>query len=160
MPIVFEGAPGRVVKLDDPGVTQGLLPGAVAVKEAPITFEQRRSIITRVVLAQETSQQFLHTLGGDVYVYVFGDRIGQMTLSGLCLAMDCTAGDAGDGEHGVERMLGWWNENRLSKRPQPLIAMIGNKAVTAFAGQMTVSVFDHKLNLWQFDLNLFVVPER
>lgn len=166
MPIVFAGIPGRVAKLDDPGVNQGLLPGAVTVKQAPISYDDRLSIITRVSLAQETSQQFLHTLGGDVYIYVFGDRIGQMTISGLCLALDCeqseldAGNEAGGWDHGVEKMLDWWKENKLSKRPKPLITMIGNKAIPAFAGQMVVSVFDHKLNLWQFDLNLFVVPER
>jgi len=155
MPILFDGAPGRVIALQDPAL-QGVVP---LVKPNPaITFQGQKSLITRLTIAQETNHQFLHALGGDIFIYVFGDRIGQLTISGLAVSKDCDGG--GDSEHGFEKMLKYYKDNKLSKRREPMTVMIGQTPVTGFLGGMTGGVFDHKLLLMQWDLTLFLLPER
>ncbi len=158
MAVVFGGAPGRVIRMDDPAIAQGVLPALVDVKPDQITFQKRKSIITRVAMSQETNNQFTHALGGDIYVYVFGDRIAPLTISGMCFAIDCDK--EGDVEHGMELMLKWYNNNKLSKRKKPVTVMVGQTPLTAFVTGFNAAVFDHKLRIVQFDLMMALVPER
>lgn len=154
MPALFEANPGRVLAVRDPAV-QGLLPPLVDVRPDPVSFQARKAIITRVMIAQETNQQFLHTLGGDIYIYVFGDRVGQLTIGGMCFAHDCDR--PGDRQHGIEKMLAWYRSNKLSRRRDPVTVMIGRTPVTGFVAGFTADVFDHKLNVMQFSLALMAV---
>ena len=157
MPILFAGPPGRVAVMDDPGV-DAVLPPLLNLSRTALSFRQRKSIVTRVTVAQQTSQQFMHTLGGDVYVYVFGDRIGEMIISGISIAYDCDR--PGDTEHGIEKVFRWYQANRASKRRTPLLLQLGRK--TTFYGFLTnfgTDVLDHKMNLMQYRLGLHVLPE-
>lgn len=155
MPVLFQGEPGRVLAMKDPGV-QGVLPPLVSL--AGVNFQDRKSIVTRLTLAQETSHQFLHTLGGDIYIYVFGDRVGQMTIGGMCFALDCDR--PGDRKHGVERMLEFYRDNKASKKKDPVTVMIGQTPVTGFVTAFNADVFDHKLNIMQYSLGLMAITKN
>ena len=75
-----------------------------------------------MAVAQQANFQFLHTLGSDVYVYVFGDRIGQLSLSGVAFASGCgnavtpVSGQPFAGDHGLVGMNDWYKDNRISRR--------------------------------------------
>lgn len=152
---LFAGPPGRVLAFADPAV-QGLLP-SLAGLDPTLDFAGQKSLITRMTVANETNHQFMHTIGGDIYIYVFGNRIGQATVSGLSIAYDCDRG--GDREHGFEKVLRWYRNNRLSQRSDPVTLLIGRTPLSGFVTGVTGGVFDHRLNLMQFDLNLAVVPD-
>lgn len=156
MPLLLSTVPGRVIAIAEPGL-QGVLPPLVTVEPA-LTFQERKSLITRLTIGQETSHQFAHMMGGDIFIYVFGDRIGQVTISGLSVAQDCDALD--DTEHGFEKMLKYYKQNKLSKRRDPMTMMIGETPFTGFLAGITGGVFDHKLLLMQWDLTFFVPPDK
>lgn len=152
MPTFFGGGPiGRTVGCDDThaeGTT-------VFVKTSPnITWNAQRSIITRVTVAYQGNFQFLHTIGNDVYVYVFGDRIGQITISGLSL----TSCDGG--QHGFEKMLQWYGENRLAVRKQPIEVWVGNTPIKGFVAGITGDVIDPSTRIVQYGLQLAVLPGK
>lgn len=156
MPVLFEANAGRIVALSEPG-GQGIMP---LVKLDPaITFQDRKSLITQVSVAQNASFQFLHTLGGDIFVYVFGDRVGQVSIGGLCGARGCPAG-GDDGAHGAEKMLAWYADNKLSKRQKPVTILIGRTPLTGFVLGISTGVVDPRLLLVQFNLTLAVVPDK
>lgn len=162
MPVVFAGIPGRVIALKDPTVV-GMLPLVQA--DPPVNFQQHKALITRLAVSSETNHQFLHSLGGSVFIYVFGDRIGQLTISGLAVARDCDrpggVDRSGDNDHGIERIFDWYNQNRLSRRRSPVTVLVGRRTtIRGFVGGVQASVFDHRLHLVQFDLLMFVVPQR
>ena len=114
MPIIFSGQPGRVVAIQDPAVAASSS-GPLSV-EGWSGFQGFRSIITRCMLSSACNAQFLHTLGGDIYVYTFGDRIGQFAVSGLAFSNSC----AGSGGPGIGSVLQYYNNNRVAKRESPL----------------------------------------
>jgi hypothetical protein len=140
----------------DPGV-QGVLPPIVGVTPDAVDFQSRKSIITRMTVGQETNHQFLHTLGGDIFIYVFGDRVGQMTISGMCFAFDCDR--PGDREHGLEKMLEFYRQNKLSRRKEPVTVMVGRTPVVGFIAGFNADVVDPKFNLVQYSLGLLVIPK-
>ncbi len=151
--IIFEGNRGRVIRMDDAAAQATV--GFVRVQDAPITFEQQRSIITRVTVNQQVNAQFLHTLGAHVYIYVFGDRIGQMGLSGLSFNNSCEF----PGSMGVEEIMQWYKDNRVSQRAAPVRVMIGRTAIEGFVMSATEDIIDPETGLVQWGVNLTTLPE-
>lgn len=154
MSIIFEGNRGRVVRLDDPAAQASI--GCVQVADAPIRYDAHWSIITRLTLSHQVNAQFLHTLGSAVYIYVFGDRIGQVGLSGLSFNAACGGADA---RLGVERMLDWYKDNRVSIRGSPVRVMIGNTPIEGFVMSSSVDIVDAETGLVQWGVNMQTLPE-
>jgi hypothetical protein len=155
MPIIFGNRPGRVVMLQDPAAQCDV---QMLGLDPNISFESERSIVTRVTVAQQVNVQFLHTLGAQVYVYVFGDRMGQMTLSGLSFLCGCP--DVPGVDVGAERMLIWYRANRASRRRQPVRVSIGRQAQDGFVTGLSIDVVDPSLTLVQWGVNLTSLPEN
>ncbi len=153
---VFEGAVGRVVALEDPAA-QGTMYVASVTGGDPIVFESQRSIITRVTVNQQVNLQFLHTMGKHVYVYVFGDRMGQIGLSGLSFANDCEGQGA---EHGAVKMFDWYRKHKASKRRDPVRINIGMRDnLDGFATGFTFDVVDPATQMVQWNLTIAALPE-
>jgi hypothetical protein len=114
MPLIFQTRPGQVVKLDDPALSCNT---NFLTVDPDISFDAQRSIITRLTISQQVNVQFLHTLGSLIYVYVFGDRMGSVSLSGLSFLCACDDGESSGGaEIGAEKMMLWYKQNRASKK--------------------------------------------
>ena len=158
MPLIFETIPGSVLAVKDGGVAGMMSPPLVEMRPNRIQFQSQKSIFTRLMLAHAANYQFLHTLGGDIYIYVFGDRIGDLTLSGLSFSINCEA--KGDREHGLEKMLKWWKANRLSKRKEPVQVMVGLTPIQGFVTNFSADTFDHSAKIIQFVLSLKILPEK
>jgi len=155
--ILFDGPIGRVVRLEEPGL-QGSV-GITQIDDAPIDFLSRKSIITRISVAQQVNAQFLHTFGNDVYIYVFGDRMGSIGLSGISFANDCVQQDIARFKHGSEQILDWYRANRLSERGDPVRVMLGNTAIEGFVTNLTLDVVDPITHLMQWGLTLMAFPD-
>jgi hypothetical protein len=154
VPIIFTKNRGRVVRMDDPAA-QGTV-GYVQVTDAPIRYASQWAIITRITISHQANVQFLHTLGSAVYIYVFGDRIGQLGLSGLAFNANC---DYPDGPLGIERMMVWYRENRISTRGAPVRVLVGSTPIEAFVTSSTEDAIDAESGLVQFGLNMQILPE-
>lgn len=157
MAIFFEKKLGVVVRFDDPAV-QGSL-RLVELDDAPIDFNIERSIITRVVVSERVNAQFLHTIGADIYVYVFGDRIGNVVISGLAFASSCHGGEGADDRHGAERILKWYRKHRLSRRKEPIRILIGNTPIEGFMMEFNEDVADSSTTMMQWTVVLQALPE-
>ena len=153
--VIFGGPVGRVAKLEDPS-TQATT--ALVQTSPPISYSVERSIITRVVLSHQGNFQFLHSLGGDIYVYVFGDKIGSITLAGLTFAHDC---EAKGSEHGIEQMLRWYAANRIAQRQAPVEVTLGQRiAFRAFIIGINFDVVDPASRIVQFQTQFAMIPGR
>jgi hypothetical protein len=152
MPTLFQTKPGSVVKLED-----GALQCSTQLLDLDprITFETERSIVTRLTMSQKANVQFLHTLGSLIYIYVFGDRIGTIGLSGLSFACECPSGE----ELGAVKMYQWYKRHRASRRRAPVRVMLGREVIEGFITDFTGDVVDPSLNLFQWGVNLMTLPE-
>lgn len=152
MPLVFRNRPGSVVALDDPALQCST---RLLGLDPSIKFASERAIVTRLVVSQKVNAQFLHTLGAQVYVYVFGDRMGEVTLSGLAFACECPGG----ADLGAEKMLLWYKRNRMSRRKVPARVMVGRVVIEGFITGMTEDVVDPSLDLVQWGVTLLALPD-
>lgn len=152
MPLVFATKPGQVVMLDDPAMACST---SFLSMNPNISFASEKSIVTRLTVSQQVNVQFLHSLGSLIHIYVFGDRMGQVSLSGLSFACDCPGGE----ELGAEKMLLWYKKNRASKKADPCRVTIGKTVIEGFVTSFTEDVVDPSLKLVQWGVNLASLPE-
>ena len=159
MPVVFSRNTGRVIAISD-GVAAGSLSMA-SITSDPITFDTHKTIISRVGLSVAGNYQFLHAIGQDVYLYVFGDRMGQIVLHGTCFEAGCSGEGAGAAEpHGFEILYAWYLKNRIAANPNPIAVTIGRK--TAFNGFVTGlngDVQDPVFRTISFQMQLATLPD-
>lgn len=152
MPMLFQTKPGVVVRMDDPAMS---CDANFLNTDPGISFDTERSIVTRMTIGQKVNLQFLHSMGSQIFVYVFGDRMGSISLSGLAFVCDCDGGP----DIGAERMLLWYKRNKASKRAGPVRLTIGKTAIEGFVTDFTEDVVDPSLKLVQWGVNLAALPE-
>lgn len=148
---------GRVQVLDKPGT--GLTPGSILHVPEWGGFSQFKAIFTNVTIAEQGNYQFLHTLGNHIYVYVFGDRIGQFGLSGLAFFDNCGS-TAPNGRIGISHVIGYYRQLKLSVRAEPVLVTLEPDTVfRTFLLSMRGQVLNPATRIFQFHLGFALVPE-
>ncbi len=148
---------GRVIQLPDDH-TQGTLRFVSISDPEDITFKTHKSIITRLTVAHQCNYQFLHTIGNEIYIYVFGDRVGQITLSGLSFTVDCESRE--EPKHGFEQVLEWYEKYRVAARKDPIELMIGATGISGFVVGLSGDVIDPSTRMMQWNLSIMVLPKK
>ena len=101
MPDIIVSRPGRV-KVVNAGEA---LPGRVSVRG----FSPQAALISGLRTAQSTNQQFQPSLSDAIYLYVFGDLMGDLQVSGKAMA-SCSSGPA----HGIDDVFAFYKRRRVS----------------------------------------------
>ena len=181
MPIIFTGNTGRVTALVD-NVASGSFSlatvkgtaNAAGQQPANLTYQTHRSIITKVGMSSRGNYQFFHTIGDDVYVYVFGDRMGEIAIHGIsfqsntCLTEGTTGstskinpGNNNQSKHGFELLYNWYLKNRISANAEPILITLG--ATTPFYGfvtSLTNDLADPLSRTVSYRLTVAVLPSK
>ena len=153
MATLFVTHPGQVVAFTEIGA----LPLTVFL-EGWQSFPAFRAAITQISGQSMGSFQFLHTLKQFIYVYVFGERIGEMTIGGMLFSESCTGGGA---QTGVEQIADYYNRFRIARYGTPLTIQIGTSGsarVRGFLTGMRIDVTDPQHQLGQFALRFNTLP--
>lgn len=154
MPVIFSGNTGRVSAITD-AVAAGALALVAVNGDTPISARRHKTIITRVGLSAAGNFQFLHTIGNDVYTYVFGDRMGQIDVHGLSFSTACESG----GKHGFELLYQWYKQNRIAVNKKPVIVTIGREtSFQGFVTALTGDVQDSMHRTIQFQMSIATLP--
>lgn len=120
-------------------------------------FAGFKSILTECAISLDGNYQFTHTLSEVIYAYVFGDRIGQVRLSGLSFADACPGG----GSTGIELVMGWYERNRIAVRDTIIQVQVGTSSAGRLYGYVTnlrVELTKPEARISQFGMILHVFP--
>lgn len=149
---IFSDRTGRAVLVPDVG-----FPLAVALADWPGAAAMK-AVVTSFGMSAAGNFQLMHTLRNFVYVYVFGERVSELTVGGLALAADCDRQEAGSG---VERLWEYYQKKKVSAAGLPVSVAVGSRM--AFQGFLTGFQFqaaDPAYGLAQWGLKfLFHPPE-
>lgn len=105
-----------------------------------------KMIITQAAIVQQGNYQFLHTLDETIFVYAFGDRIGDLQVSGIAFMKDCNSDTSG-----IDAAINNYNKNKISARNSPVIVAYGaNNPFRAFLTDMNVELADPERMLGQW----------
>jgi hypothetical protein len=152
---IFNNEPGVVVVLDTGG-GNGDNPFRLAIDDFPQDGSSGL-IVTELAVQRHGNFQFLHTLKDLVYVYSFGERIGQIRASGLCFASMCN----GPSDGGLPTLLDYYETHRLEMRSQPISIAVGTSNNGRFRGFLCELNFDvarPEARLAQFGLQFHALP--
>lgn len=144
-------APGKVVALEAKTTV------ATVKLEAFDNFSAMRAIITQVAVSEEVAAQFRNMLGGNIYVYVFGEKPGGLVVRGIAMESTC---DSDDGDiAGIRKIKEYYDEQNVMTRKAPIKLTIGTDiTILAYLTGVQYAVADPKLRLWEFTLKMVTIP--
>ena len=113
MAAIFSIRPGAIVAVDDPSIVGNIR----TMKLEGITFGDSRLIITQIGLNEATEHQFTTSLADMIYLFSFGDEMGDLTIGGFASTDVCTGDNSSSG---LKTFLDYYKNQRLSRRREPL----------------------------------------
>lgn len=154
MPTIFCN-PGRLVALSPDA--ECALPIQIAL-ECWGGGQLFRALITQVNVTQQGGYQFIHTLRDRIFMYVFGERIGELVISGLTTTGGCDADDSNPGLAGIESVMAYYQAMRATRRNAPVNISIGRVAFKAFLLSMRTDIADAETGLGHFVFRFHFPP--
>lgn len=120
--------------------------------------------VTGFALEMSGNYQFLHTVSDFIYFYSFGDRVGELSVTGMAfITRACNSGIGGFFAHknSICDLYEFYRDNRASKR-QAAIAVTFNTcdAFWAFLTGMRLEVSKPDIPVMQWVLRLHVIPKN
>jgi len=152
--IFFGETAGKVIAVDDPGMPANMQ-ATIKVDSLP-AFETSRAFITRIIFNEKPSISLMNTVGGAVHLYVFGDDIGGLMVSGLAFDAEC---DGDNKKLGIENIIEYYRENKVSKRREILSITIGETNLRGYLIGINGESLDPKVRIWQFNLQFALIPD-
>lgn len=127
---IFNSQPGIVSVIGD----QRVLPGRIRILDPRFPSGNVPILISGIDYNQTTNQQFQTTLDGSVFIYVFGDRMGDIVVNGVAFKAMCN----NSGKSGIEEVIDYYRTNRASVTPRPIIVEVVGKRVSGFLTAMKI----------------------
>lgn len=153
MPLFFSHARGSVKRVEGPW--QGAPNLRIRVQGMQDNITRDHAIITQVGVTQNGNFQFVHTLNDQIFVYVFGDRISEVRISGIAFGHPCDGQDS----NGLEDILQGYEEKKLSATGRPVTVLVGSKRFQSFLTGVSLEVVDPELQLGQFTYRFHSFPQ-
>jgi hypothetical protein len=110
-----------------------------------------RCLLLGIPLALQEIVQPSVTLDDKRTLYVFGSAWNEASLTGVLLLGDSTTGGAQ-----LQALLGWYEENRVSKKRGPVRLSLGPKGVDAYVTGLRLDAADPNFNKQMFSIMLLV----
>lgn len=164
MPTIFSKTPvGTVLQLPDPHKYASIaLIGVKGVTDFAVgNFRTEKIIVTSFTADEQVNVQFNHTMGNDIYMNVFGNRMGAFTLKGIAFnAAGIGTSGCDEGDHGIINVIKWYRANRASASfSQEIILNIkGNNAFTGYLIGANYSASRPGDYMVEYSLTIATVP--
>lgn len=121
----------------------------------------QQSIITGWNYEENVNVQFTHTMGSDIYLNIFGNRMGILSLTGLSFAAESDGTQCNSSKHGIEHIIAWYRANRVSN---PLankvnVTIGSDLVVTGYITGSSYRAQDTESWLVQYTIQVAVIPK-
>jgi len=155
---VFVPCEGGVYKHVDANCQKGCNSCDIAV----ITVDDLQTLtvpITGFMLEMSTNHQFLHSLDEFIYVYAFGDRVGELIISGIAFTECVTTGPGATASGHMDSLYAHYLRSRLAKNLTPTKITLGsaNTELLGFLTGMRLEVPNPQLPIAQWVLRYQVI---
>lgn len=112
--------------------------------------------VTGFALELSGNYQFLHTVSDFIYFYGFGDRVGELTVSGMGFLSTCQ-----DADTKVCGIYDYYMTNRIAAKDKAIsISMDACGAFFGFLTGMRLEVPRPELPIAQWVLRFHVIPNK
>lgn len=157
MAFFINNTPGSFVVIRDPGG----IPSTFSVDDmSPETTPC--VVVTEISLRRGVNHQIRNTFSGVVHIHSFGERVGDMSISGLLLQKSCpnTPGVPVTSREslGSNQVMTYFNNNSLLRRDRPITISMGVQASRGFLTDISVTEKGDVIPLGHFSLSLRLLP--
>jgi len=114
--------------------------------------------ISGFALELNGNYQFLHTVNDFIYVYAFGNRVGELTVSGFGFVKPCPGADSAK----LCNVYDFYHENRIKKNGKMSVTIgdCANSTFWAFLTGMRLELQDPQTLVGQWSLRFNIVPKN
>jgi hypothetical protein len=156
-PSVFLSSEGCVAVLSGNAQNAGFSI-SVSSLSADSAYDNLKSIVTSVTMNESANVQFTPTLDKSIFMYVFGDQISNLDVSGVCFLAPQK-----NGVSGVAAMKDFYKGNKVSTSGSPVGVTISSGggpglSFNAFLTGGTFAANDPQNMLGSFSLKLSYLP--
>jgi len=124
-----------------------------------------KAIITGFAWQDGVNVQFTHTMGDDIYMNIFGNRMGMLTINGIAFASVARAGIVGcdpdpvPRQHGIISVIDWYEENRVSTKQSAIKVTIGGTVtVSGYLTSASYQINEPEKWMMNYQLQIATVP--
>lgn len=110
-------------------------------------------IITKVDYQQRTNTQFQQSLENVIYVYSFGDLMGDLTVNGVAIPRSCD-GDS----NGIKEVMQFYKQNRVSNSVSDVRITFADEVIRGYLVGLSLSTLDASSGLHSMTLLLKTMP--
>ena len=119
-------------------------------------FEPVAAIVTAPSVEQRVNAQFQTSLKESVYVYVFGDQMGNIGIAGIAFASTCEDEEAS----GMEDVFNYYRDYRASQRKEPIAVTFGKESISGFLMASKLSSRDASNMTLDFSFTINTLPKK
>lgn len=169
MPSIFTSSAGTVMAINatpdggNPGSPITILIDADAANGVTKTsVNQLGGIITSFMVTGETNTQFMHTLRDVIYLTVFGNKIGSLSIGGyLFLNNPVTCGpDGTTSAVALKSFYDFFSDKYVVRKKEPLSIAVGGKMLKGFLLSFQIQITDPQFMLGQFTMQMALLPDK
>lgn len=118
-------------------------------------FDPLAALVDAPSVSQSVNVQFQSSLGGPVYVYVFGDNMGNISVSGTAFAGLCDNANT----NGIKEVIDYYEDNRASERSEVVTVTYGSKSFDGFLTRLELRPHDPLYMLTGFTVVINTLPK-
>lgn len=114
------------------------------------------AFVTGVNIQQNVREQTNYTLGNTVYLYVFGDAVTNLTISGFGF-WECPDNGGSETFNTPEQLLDFYKDNKVSKHGKYCKVLLGEKTFLGYLISSDIGLTVESLGLVAFKFNFIGV---
>lgn len=157
---IFSASSGSVALVrEEKGAGSTLF--SIRIEDEEWNYEKIQGIVTSMSMGHETNSQFVQTLSDDVYVTIFGSKIGSMSISGILFLNNpglCTP-NSGSAEP-LEAFYKKFLDNCVTTRKKHLTIQLGKVALKGFLVAFQLNVTDPQTAFGNFTMQFVLLPRK
>lgn len=135
--------------------------GNVASFMQPSISDDDLVIVTSVSFNQSANVQYQPSLKREMYIYSFGEKMGEVTISGVAFSKSCITKSAANIFSGLSKVLDYYKDNSVSKSVdsvKKISLAFGSHTIVGFLNSCSVSISSSDTTfISQFTLNIATI---
>ena len=135
---------------------------SITIEKEEWNYTKIQGIVTSMSMSHETNSQFVQTLSNDVYVTVFGSKVGSMSISGILFLNDpgVCGKDIKSSAKPLESLYKKFLDNCVTTRKEHLTIQLGTVALKGFLVSFRLNVSDPQTSFGNFTMDFVLLPRK
>ena len=135
---------------------------SITIEKEEWNYTKIQGIVTSMSMSHETNSQFVQTLSNDVYVTVFGSKVGSMSISGILFLNDpgVCGKDIKSSAKPLESFYKKFLDNCVTTRKEHLTIQLGTVALKGFLVSFRLNVSDPQTSFGNFTMDFVLLPRK